>query len=196
MTKIELFDIDLELEMKVHNVCHEAIIKGIIKSAHDLSDGGLSTTVAECLLASKLSNAGAKLDISRKLRNDEILFGECQSSIIVTLAESQLLELVLIAQDYDVPTQSIGKVTNDGILKINNLIKLSVSDIESVYNNSLEKLINQSNELLDLIIHRHRYIASEISIHFPFLVFLHDHNDHEYEQYLLLNSDLLFSSPL
>ena len=40
---------------------------------------------------------GAKLDIDRKLRDDELLFGECQSGIIVTLDEDQLYELILFS---------------------------------------------------------------------------------------------------
>ena len=137
--------LDVELEMKVHDVCHEAIKEGIIQSAHDLSDGGLAVALVECLFTSKFDNAGAKLDISRKLRNDEMLFGECQSAILVSLSEPELIELVIIAQKFDVPTQSIGKVTNDGMLNINDLIQLSVPEMKSVYENSLEHALDQSH---------------------------------------------------
>ena len=83
-----------ELEIGVQELCLEAIKKGIIKSAHDLSDGGLAVNISESLISSH-SSLGAKLDIDRKLRNDELLFGECQSVIVVTLAEENLYELIL-----------------------------------------------------------------------------------------------------
>ena len=72
-----------ELERKVQELTLEGIKKGYIKSAHDLSDGGVAVNIAESILNSS-SNIGAKIDFNRKLRNDEMLFGECQSVIIVT----------------------------------------------------------------------------------------------------------------
>ena len=107
-----------ELEMGVQELCLEAIKKGIIKSAHDLSDGGLAINIAESIMSAK-SGLGAKLDINRKLRDDELLFGECQSVIIVSLDENQLYELILLAEGMDVHTQTIGRVTDTGRLIIN-----------------------------------------------------------------------------
>ena len=48
-----------ELEMGVQELCLEAIKKGIIKSAHDLSDGGLAVCIAEKVVQSK-GDIGAK----------------------------------------------------------------------------------------------------------------------------------------
>ena len=62
----------------------KAIKRGIIKSAHDVSDGGLAINISESLVNAD-SKLGIKLDIERQLRNDELLFGECQSLIIVSL---------------------------------------------------------------------------------------------------------------
>jgi phosphoribosylformylglycinamidine synthase subunit PurL len=134
--------LNLEFEMRVQDVCLEAIKKGIIKSAHDLSDGGLAVAVSESLISSE-KKLGARLDISRKLRNDELLFGECQSAIMVSLDEKDLIDLVIIAQKFDIPTQSIGKVTSDGKLTINNLVKLTVKRLKKTYNNSFENKMSQ-----------------------------------------------------
>ncbi|MBC8197471.1 MAG: phosphoribosylformylglycinamidine synthase subunit PurL [Candidatus Marinimicrobia bacterium] len=135
--------LNLEFEMRVQDVCLEAIKKGIINSAHDLSDGGLAVAVSESLISSD-KKLGAKLDISRKLRNDELLFGECQSAIMVSLNEKDLIDLVIIAQKFDIPTQSIGKVTGDGKLFINDLVNLTVKKLKKTYNNSLENKMTQN----------------------------------------------------
>jgi phosphoribosylformylglycinamidine (FGAM) synthase-like enzyme len=132
-----------ELEMGVQELCLEAIKKGIIKSAHDLSDGGLAVNIAESIIAAK-SGLGAKLNIDRKLRDDELLFGECQSVIIVSLNEDQLYELILLAQGMDVHTQTIGRVTDSGRLVINDLIDISRVKIEPVYLNTLGNIISNS----------------------------------------------------
>jgi len=130
-----------ELEMGVQELCLEAIKKGIVKSAHDLSDGGLAVNIAESIISAK-SGLGAKLDIDRKLRDDELLFGECQSVIIVSLNEDQLYELILLAQGMDVHTQAIGRVTDSGRLVINDLIDVSRNEIELVYNNTLVSILS------------------------------------------------------
>ena len=123
--------------MGVQELCLEAIKKGIIKSAHDLSDGGLSVNIAESIINAR-PGIGAKLDIDRKLRDDELLFGECQSVIIVTLDEDQLYNLILLAQGMDVHTQTIGRVNDSGRLVINDLIDVARNEIEPVYLNTLE----------------------------------------------------------
>ncbi len=129
--------LDLEFEMRVQDVCLEAIKKGVIKSAHDISDGGLAVCISESLISNN-NNLGAKIDITRKLRDDEILFGECQSAIVVSVEEKDLIHLVTIAQKYDIPTQSIGKVIDKPKLLINDLIDIDLSKIKDSYNNSLK----------------------------------------------------------
>ncbi len=133
--------LNIELEMSVQRLCLEGIKQGIIKSAHDLSDGGLAVNIAESIMASK-NNLGAEIHINRKLRDDEILFGECQSLIVVTISEESLHDLVILAQKDDVHTETIGRVTNSGSLVINDLINLDRDKLEDVYNNTLERILS------------------------------------------------------
>jgi len=134
--------LNLELEMGIQELCLDAIKKGIIKSAHDLSDGGLAVNLSESLIQSK-AGLGAKLDVVRKLHNSELLFGECQSVIIVTLEESALYELILLAQNLDMHTQTIGRVNESNSLVINDQIDISRTRLENAYFNSLEKIMTQ-----------------------------------------------------
>ncbi|MBC8213313.1 MAG: phosphoribosylformylglycinamidine synthase subunit PurL [Candidatus Marinimicrobia bacterium] len=132
--------LNLEFEMRVQDICLEAIKSGLVKSAHDLSDGGLGVNIAESVIKSK-SGLGAKINFARKLRNDELLFGECQSVIIVSIAEKHLIDLVTIAQQYDVPTQTIGRVIDEPKLVINDLINIDRDSLEDAYHNSFEKIM-------------------------------------------------------
>ena len=79
----------------------------------------------------------------RKLQNNELLFGECQSVIIITLEESALYELILLAQKLDMHTQTIGRVTDTNSLVINDQIDISRIKLENAYFNSLEKIMTQ-----------------------------------------------------
>ena len=134
--------LNMELEIGVQELCLEAIKKGIIKSAHDLSDGGLAVNISESLVGSA-SGLGAKLNVVRKLRNDELLFGECQSLIVVTLEEPDLYELILLSKKLDVHTQTIGRVTDNAQFIINNLIDVPRKKLEDAYFNSLQRIMAQ-----------------------------------------------------
>ena len=132
--------LNLELEMGIQELCLDAIKKGIIKSAHDLSDGGLAVNISESIVHSQ-PGLGAKLDVVRKLRDDELVFGECQSVIVVSLEEAALYELILLAQRLDMHTQTIGRVTDTKSLLINDLMDIPRKKLENAYFNSLEKIM-------------------------------------------------------
>ena len=81
------------------------------------------------------------MDVVRKLRDDELVFGECQSLIVVSLEEAALYELILLAQKLDVHTQTIGRVTDIGSLVINDLMDIPRKKLKNAYFNSLEKIM-------------------------------------------------------
>ena len=84
---------------------------------------------------------GVELNIDRKLRDDELLFGECQSVIIVTLEESDLYQLIIMAQKLNIHTQTIGRVNRSNKMVINDLIDINRTKLEHTYFNSLEKIM-------------------------------------------------------
>ena len=131
-------NIDMRLEHRVQSMCLESIELGIIKSAHDLSDGGLAINISESIMFAK-NNLGASITVVRKLEDVEILFGECPSVIIVSIAEADLYNLVVLAKRHDIHTQTIGKVTDNGLLEINDKISIKKNRLENAYFNSLEK---------------------------------------------------------
>lgn len=130
------------MEKGIQELCLDAIKQGIIKSAHDLSDGGLAVNISESLVHSN-PGLGVRLDLERKLENNEILFGECQSVIVVSLEEPSLYELILLSQKLDMYTQTIGRVTNTGNLVINDQIDVSRKKLENAYFNSLDKIMDK-----------------------------------------------------
>ena len=131
-------NINISLERKVQETCLEAIKAGLLNSAHDLSDGGLSVSLAESVIMSD-SNLGAEINVVRKLEDVELLFGECPSVIVVTLNQDNLYNLVKIAKSHDIHTQTIGKVTDNNHLTINDLISLSKDNLKDCYYNALKE---------------------------------------------------------
>ena len=127
-------------ELNLQQLCLELINNNLINSAHDVSDGGISVAIAESVISSP-SSLGAQIHIDHKLRDDELLFGECPSLILASINEGSLYDLVLLSKKYNIQTQTIGKVTNDNKLSINNSILISKKDISDAYNHSLEKIM-------------------------------------------------------
>ncbi|UCD39392.1 MAG: phosphoribosylformylglycinamidine synthase subunit PurL [Fidelibacterota bacterium] len=132
--------INLETEMHVQGTCLEAIRQGLVHSAHDISDGGLAVCLVESVLAAP-DNLGAEIHLTRRLRNDELLFGESQSTIIISVNEINLLPLQRIAMDDQVPCITIGRVTNSGRLQINDLIDLTRDRLQTAYMHSLAEIM-------------------------------------------------------
>jgi phosphoribosylformylglycinamidine synthase len=101
---------DLDRERAVIYALLEAITGGVIRSAHDCSDGGLAVALAECAVGDAERPLGADVDLSAwtALPLRALLFGEAQGRIIVS---SPLPERVLaIAAQHGVPVRCIGAV--------------------------------------------------------------------------------------
>ncbi len=128
--------LNLEIEQHVQGICLEAIQQGIVRSAHDISDGGLAVCLVESLLAAP-EGLGAEIHLTRRLRDDALLFGESQSTIIVTVGEEQLLPLQRIAMDDQVPCITIGRVTGSDRFRFGELIDLPREELRAAYMDSL-----------------------------------------------------------
>jgi phosphoribosylformylglycinamidine synthase len=78
---------DLNLAKRIHNACLDFIRRGLVKSAHDCSEGGLAVALAEGCVTNGDALVGAEIDLRQfKGRHDAILFGETQSRIILSCA--------------------------------------------------------------------------------------------------------------
>ena len=133
--------LDLAQEVAVQEVCLESIQSGYIKSAHDISDGGLAINIAESILSS-VGSIGAEIHITSKIRTDLLLFGESQSVIIVTVSKENLHNVVLKAKANDVFTQCIGSVNNSGRLTFNDVLSVERSEMSPAYFETLGKIID------------------------------------------------------
>lgn len=99
--------LDLAVEKKLLGAVLEAIQGGLVRSAHDLSDGGLGVALAESCIS---GNLGAKVDLTSELRPDVFLFSESQSRILLSAAPEQADALQQLIEGKGVPVARIGKV--------------------------------------------------------------------------------------
>tara|TARA_B100002003_G_scaffold10935_1_gene9386 strand:- start:514 stop:2724 length:2211 start_codon:yes stop_codon:yes gene_type:complete len=104
--------LDLDLEVRTQQVCREAIKTGLVASAHDVSDGGISVAIAECSI---IGGIGAVITKALPKRWDAGMFGESQSRILLSLPAQKLNQLESIALSHNVPMTTIGLVEGDNL---------------------------------------------------------------------------------
>jgi phosphoribosylformylglycinamidine synthase II len=110
--------IDLELEKRTQDFLLEAIEAGLLRSAHDLSEGGLAVALAECAFHSG-RKLGCAVALDRPLRADALLFGESQSRVVVTCRKADADALLALAARSGVPAAAVGRVGGD-VLAVGN----------------------------------------------------------------------------
>ncbi|MBN1447564.1 MAG: phosphoribosylformylglycinamidine synthase subunit PurL [Bacteroidetes bacterium] len=135
--------LDLKEERLLHGVLLKHIRAGRIRSAHDVSDGGLAVTLAECCFIGE-SRHGATVELPpEKLRKDALYFGESQSRVIVTCTATDADAVITAAHAAGLAAARIGKTGGDR-LSINEDIDLSVTEISHAHSGALEQLLEQS----------------------------------------------------
>jgi len=88
--------LDMALEGAVQQATLAGIEAGLVRSAHDCSDGGLAVALAECCIGGSDALGagdrprGAVVELKGGVREDALLFGESASRIILTLREKDL----------------------------------------------------------------------------------------------------------
>lgn len=161
--------VDLAHEIKVQNAVRDLIREGLVKSAHDCSEGGLAVTLAEsCFNPDKLF--GAKIDCSRRPAGDvrhveatnptdashseaaTVLFNETQSRIVVSVAPGNLDSVLTMLRARDVPFQQLGKVGGDElqILTDEQTFRWRVAEIHDQWWNAIRRAVEQDESIPSL----------------------------------------------
>jgi phosphoribosylformylglycinamidine synthase subunit PurL len=98
--------LDIERELAVQKAVREMIRSGLVRSAHDCSEGGLAVALAEsCFNPSGL--LGAKIDLQPSIQN---LFNESQSRIVISCAPGDAEKVLSMLSSKNVPHQRLGEV--------------------------------------------------------------------------------------
>jgi phosphoribosylformylglycinamidine (FGAM) synthase-like enzyme len=108
---------DLEKERDLHNTLRSFIYTGLVKSAHDCSEGGLAVALAESCISQQIAREtprliGAQVDLSasKDIRFDALLFGETQSRVVISVAPMDAVKVVERAKILGVSATKLGTV--------------------------------------------------------------------------------------
>jgi phosphoribosylformylglycinamidine synthase len=147
---------DLEVAKTLHTTLIGLIQSGLVKSAHDCSEGGLAVALTESCISQLIAREtprliGATIDLSSvgrassradggaedgssgasPHRLDALLFGETQSRIVISCKPLDAVKVVERAKLMGVPAVQIGKVGGD---------KLTVKTAGGVFSAPLNEL--------------------------------------------------------
>ena len=128
----------LDTEFKLQEAIKNLIRKNLIKSAHDVSDGGLFI----CLIESCMDkNFGFQINGEKSIRDDAFLFGESPSRVIVSVSKSKENNFVKHLESERVDFRLIGSVTS-GEISFNDISFGDIKDYKNLYENSLSDKMN------------------------------------------------------
>ena len=100
--------LDLRRERALIDLLVSAAAAGVIRSAHDCSDGGLAVTLAECAFDS--GGIGVEVDVPSVTSDPALtLFSESASRAVVTTASADAATLLQMAAERGVPARVIGR---------------------------------------------------------------------------------------
>jgi phosphoribosylformylglycinamidine synthase len=110
--------LDLATERAVQETLREMIARGLVDTAHDLSEGGLAVALAESAFAGgrgcRVENeAWERLVAAAGGRADLALFGEGQSRILIACSPERRTEVEQLARDKGVDVLTLGVVGGD-----------------------------------------------------------------------------------
>lgn len=129
--------LDLDDELALQKSVLTAIRTGVIKSAHDCSEGGLAVCLAEKAILSKNLGADVILPGSNSLNE---FFGESQSRIVVSVSHDKENELESICEQNRVNLFKIGHVTKNNF-SIKNCVNTTVDKLIKEYEKAIPDLI-------------------------------------------------------
>jgi phosphoribosylformylglycinamidine synthase len=131
--------VDYRYERSLHEFLREAIMSDLLRSAHDVSEGGLAVALAECCIMNEETGRGAKVNYdffslagSVETRRDFLLFSEGGGRIVISFAPENLERVLALAESKSLPVREIG-VVGGGELEVNSDISIEVKELASIY---------------------------------------------------------------
>jgi phosphoribosylformylglycinamidine synthase len=117
--------VDLDAERRLVEMLVAGAERGLFRSAHDCSQGGLAVALAEVAMGGAYEPAGCGLDVdltaySAPLTAHELLFSESHGRVVLTCEPGRVAGVEALAREHDVPVFRAGAVgERDGNVRIN-----------------------------------------------------------------------------
>ncbi|NUP10816.1 MAG: phosphoribosylformylglycinamidine synthase subunit PurL [Polyangiaceae bacterium] len=138
--------LDLDLERRVQVLVRSLCRENLIRSAHDVSDGGLAIALSECAVAHRNEAAivGATVSLPAGEATAAALFGEAPSRIVVSFDDDKLDALKERAARNGVQVTVLGKTGGDRLTIVqgsSKVVDVSVAELRDRRERCLEPIV-------------------------------------------------------
>jgi phosphoribosylformylglycinamidine synthase len=157
--------LNLAGEIAVQEAVRALIREGLVKSAHDCSEGGLAVALAESCF-NPAGHFGADVDfdscrhgpasrvraahraVATELRADQILFNESQSRIVISCAPNDVEKILQTLETKRVPYCQLGKVGSETLrIKLpGSELAWPIADLHDDWFNAIRRAVESDSE--------------------------------------------------
>jgi phosphoribosylformylglycinamidine synthase II len=147
--------VDLDRERRLQQLLIEGGRRGLVRSAHDCSTGGLAVALAEAAMGGPYSTAGfgIRVDLSGYTAGVDdlgVLYGEDHGRVVISCRPDQVAVVMALAADSDVPVFDAGEVGRAGgtvVLAIGaNRYSWSVDELRNIYFSAIPRRMSHVDE--------------------------------------------------
>ncbi len=137
-------ELDLEIERKLQTVLLDVIGRGLINSAHDVSEGGIAVALAESLLGSP-DGLGVKVsgNLGPSNRFDFNIFSESQSMVLVSAHDENRRAVMQLARAAGLSAGKIGTVNESGRIAVAGRISVDRAAARMSYEQSIARYLGE-----------------------------------------------------
>jgi phosphoribosylformylglycinamidine synthase len=131
---------DLEEEFNLQQLVAELIKEAKVKSAHDISEGGLMVTLLESAF---YNHKGFEVTSNgSSLRKDAYWLGEAQSRVVVSVDAANVAAIETAAAKHGIKITLLGKVTSSEVI-VEGESWGSIQDWKNIYDTTIEKQLSK-----------------------------------------------------
>jgi phosphoribosylformylglycinamidine synthase len=140
--------VDLEVARRLVDFLIAGAERGLFRSAHDCSQGGLGVALAEVAMGGPYQETGFGLDVDvtaygATLTTPELLFSESHGRAVVTCAPERVPAVEALAREHGVPVHRAGTVASaNGAFRVvfrDGTIAEPVARLREVYFNAIPR---------------------------------------------------------
>ncbi len=129
----------IENEIELHKLIKNLNTKKLISACHDVSDGGLFTTLCEMAF---INNIGFTINSVKTIRIDSFLFGESQSRAVVSIDSSIENEFLTVISESKISHQYLGKTNENNLIIIDEINFGNVVNYLELYSQKIPNLMD------------------------------------------------------
>jgi phosphoribosylformylglycinamidine synthase II len=131
--------LDFARERAVQKAVRDAVRAGLLKAAHDVSDGGLAVTLAEMCFG---KDVGCRVSLKSHLRPDALLFGEGASRIVVSYTPANREKVEAICRTAGAPFEDIGQVGGSSLI-VEGVLEAKVAHLKEPWSTAIPRLVGE-----------------------------------------------------